>query len=1761
MSDILCQWLNSELKISKHVEPSSLAKDFSSGYLIGELLHKYQLQDDFDRFSKSRTANSKLNNFSRMEPTLQLLGVPFDLNVAQAIMMEQRGVVTRLLYQLYIVLQKKKKTGLTGVALETLQPAALAKLHSIESEIYNERLKAAVRREADRQLQKVSQRYEVKGREIQEKVSLQQYEEMQKAQKMQEDLRLQSIEKHRLARKRQDEIMARIQAAVVQIPKPPPNRTLKAIELRKHQKKKREAQEVYNEIMQFEKLTEKLSPSAAATSSLSVVQTSFLSNGLSSKLRSPGPEEKAQANNQYIQKIRHRLDEDAAAREQWEKRRRRVLVEQLSAHEAQEEAYREEQLVNRLTRQCQQERRLAVQLMQVRHEKETIRQNRIFREKQYKEQRLREFQEVLDKEALLAKQAEIDHMEEIRKEIERHDKLAAERAEARYRKHHGFCLEVLSQVVDLATRAGEYRELTGNLIPAKLMREWKELFFHGKPLYEQAAVKPQPSEPTAEQIIEMEKMDILDDQDYEEYQHMSGEWAALGSSVVKEPPTNNNILGHVVHRLQDIVNPPQPATPPPHFPASTLKACVLGKLFSGKSTCLSRIATAHHILILSPNILIQEAVQAFQNNEVTEAQESLCSMDKETDRVPHDEAEKPEETSNSSDSDVHSSEQQALLSKKDSKLSVRAQLGAMVEKTLKRGKSVPDELLINIVVEAIRQVPAESGWILDGFPVDISQAKLLEKALSGTDPDKTASKKKKSKTDVIATDPNTPKEPPPPLPVLDLALLFDMSDDMALDRAARQTYEDMSQPAAAAVECLGVKDQTIQRRDRSLQKNQIQHRITAFHDTWPKLEKWFDTQQHILVKVNAEDDEDTLFKKVESVLFETIMNKTGKAEEPMTKEIPVSDAPAPAPESETTPPATAVSTERLPAVKPSRSKSGSKSPKGSNSTRNSAKDRKGRKTDKPGGKEVTRKGSKGSGRSGSDRGRSARVSECSTPEALSRPTPTEPCLPKPGSSEWVYVDEPLPKEITEYLAPYWEDVNATYVTNVKVVMRNLRSERDLIIHQLYDIREEFKQYLKRPDHKQEFVSHWQQDYNSMLDDMREDLETKAELHQRLDDLRERLWDICDNRKEEAMEERSRTMSNGWLEDHTTILINHFSTLIQAEVDRFQDTLRLLRDYYEGMEGSIQEVSLEFARIPLVDIQDDEQQGSPEPAKRIPLIPRRPLSSDLSAGKIKSASTDFEAKEKKLIMDIWQTASTAISNMMSAELQRREAQEEVERLQSAEGKWHKASQASAGINPGKEKKKSSKKKGASPVPEPSPAPTAEENPEELRKKAVKDKIRQEYFGALEHEELAVKVRLELIKSKASAVVRDLLQKAEDAYKEMEEWLGARFLAEMTSIDHLSGVARHHIESATKIYNELVLSASGFFIDGDITLLASPPPPPCPPPIETPLPSSLTILQLETFCKQLSKIAPTGFLSSKVFSDILQELTSLSLGNDLLPDSWMHLSVDQIQELVSLLTLDSELIDWHKFLLLAAYPWPYPTRTELLHTLGRFRALDPGSSGFITKEQFEQTELWFPDQHEHLEPEDPTEPVPFDRLANLKKFLFMLFAEHHAPVARLDYVNMLLYFASHPDPVQGFHRALSIATGTHISPKKPSSQLLQSVPRITEEMALETEEPQTGKEEGVSITALLTVVCHGGTKTENHHRFCSHRKTKKEYSEDFCRIYRELGFGELDKIPYRILSQHSFMLDLIDSSLQYKFTDIHKVLQRLQSQDQAQYLTST
>lgn len=51
----------------------------------------------------------------------------------------------------------------------------------------------------------------------------------------------------------------------------------------------------------------------------------------------------------------------------------------------------------------------------------------------------------------------------------------------------------------------------------------------------------------------------------------------------------------------------------------------------------------------------------------------------------------------------------------------------------------------------------------------------------------------------------------------------------------------------------------------------FRQRIRAFQEAWPKLEKWFDKKQKILVRVDADADEEELYKRLECVLQRAMM--------------------------------------------------------------------------------------------------------------------------------------------------------------------------------------------------------------------------------------------------------------------------------------------------------------------------------------------------------------------------------------------------------------------------------------------------------------------------------------------------------------------------------------------------------------------------------------------------------------------------------------------------------------------------------------------------------------------------------------------------------------------------------------------------------------------------------------------------------------------------------------------------------------------------
>lgn len=343
-----------------------------------------------------------------------------------------------------------------------------------------------------------------------------------------------------------------------------------------------------------------------------------------------------------------------------------------------------------------------------------------------------------------------------------------------------------------------------------------------------------------------------------------------------------------------------------------------------------------------------------------------------------------------------------------------------------------------------------------------------------------------------------------------------------------------------------------------------------------------------------------------------------------------------------------------------------------------------------------------------------------------------------------------------------------------------------------------------------------------------------------------------------------------------------------------------------------------------------------------------------------------------------------------------------------------------------------------------------------------------------------------------------------------------------------------------------------------MVASPVPPPRPPPLEKPVRSTPTVAQLESLYQQLYNISPSGFMSTSEFFSLLKDIITTKMGRDSLPEPWMDRNESQLMEIVSLLTDGCELVDWRRFLLSAALPWPFPLLTQLLDVLQRFKAADTGSTGYINEEQYLKTELWFSTESVQTIPEDPSEPVPYDRLANLHKFFFQLFADHSFSPSRLDYVSMLQYFAADPNPTQGFIRALSVVLGQQL---KHSSlgYLVKSMPTIEENTDLTSSEldgvykEETlcassifGEEQEVSIPALLSVICHKITKMKDKSHLLSCGPSQEEHTENLVQVFRELGYDPEDHVRFSILSQHPSIQLLMETCTHHQLVNIHRVL---------------
>lgn len=169
------------------------------------------------------------------------------------------------------------------------------------------------------------------------------------------------------------------------------------------------------------------------------------------------------------------------------------------------------------------------------------------------------------------------------------------------------------------------------------------------------------------------------------------------------------------------------------------------------------------------------------------------------------------------------------------------ELGKKAKEYMDQGLLVPDELTVDLVIDRLSQEDCQKGYILDGFPRTIPQAKALDAAL--------ANRGEK----------------------MDYAVDVDVPDENIVNRMSGRracvgcgaTYHVVHNPSAKGDNCEVCGEKLILRDDD--QPETVQKRLTVYHDQTQPLIDYY-TEQSILKTVDGTQDMNDVFNGIVAIL-------------------------------------------------------------------------------------------------------------------------------------------------------------------------------------------------------------------------------------------------------------------------------------------------------------------------------------------------------------------------------------------------------------------------------------------------------------------------------------------------------------------------------------------------------------------------------------------------------------------------------------------------------------------------------------------------------------------------------------------------------------------------------------------------------------------------------------------------------------------------------------------------------------------------------
>lgn len=174
----------------------------------------------------------------------------------------------------------------------------------------------------------------------------------------------------------------------------------------------------------------------------------------------------------------------------------------------------------------------------------------------------------------------------------------------------------------------------------------------------------------------------------------------------------------------------------------------------------------------------------------------------------------------------------------------KSPLGQEARRFMERGALVPDELVLRMIEERMRQSDTQGGFVLDGFPRTLPQAEALRQMLERTERS------------------------------LDLVLALLVSDDEVVRRISGRrtcrncgaTYHLIFDPPRNLNVCDRCQGELYQREDDA--EETVRNRLTAYHrQTKPLLEYY--EGQGLLKPIDGQDRVEVVHGRIKAALGET----------------------------------------------------------------------------------------------------------------------------------------------------------------------------------------------------------------------------------------------------------------------------------------------------------------------------------------------------------------------------------------------------------------------------------------------------------------------------------------------------------------------------------------------------------------------------------------------------------------------------------------------------------------------------------------------------------------------------------------------------------------------------------------------------------------------------------------------------------------------------------------------------------------------------